>query len=138
MAFFASDACSALNRDIFIELGGYNGYDVMMNEDQLYSKIILDAGYKKKYCADAIVEHSHKYKLKQLKKRYYETGLFYAKVKIFNEYKSTNTGFKLALYVLGQALIHFNIPVLFRWFPDMCARYFGMKKGKKEGAKIEN
>lgn len=131
MAFFASDACSAYDRNVFLELGGYGGYDVMMNEDQLYSKIILDAGYKKKYCADAIVEHSHKYKLKQLYNRYYETGVFYSKVKVFEQYKSTDSGLKLALYVLKKALLRFDIPVLFRWLPDMTARYLGMKKGKK-------
>lgn len=135
MAFFASDACSAYDRNVFLKLGGYGGYDVMMNEDQLYSKIVLDAGYQKKYCADAIVEHSHKYTLKQLYKRYYETGVFYSKVKVFDRYKSTDSGVKLALYVLKQALKHFDIPVLFRWLPDMAARYLGMKKGKKEGKK---
>ena len=132
MAFFASDACSAYNREIFIKLNGYGGYNVMMNEDQLYSKIILDAGYKKKYCADAIVEHSHKYKVKQLYKRYYEAGKFYKEIKIFDEYKSTNSGMSLAFYVLGQALKHFDIPVLIKWLPDMAARYLGMRKGKKD------
>lgn len=133
MAFFASDAFSAYDRDIFVELGGYGEYDLMMNEDQLYSYNILMNGYKKKYCADAIVEHSHKYKLKQLYKRYYDAGVFYSKVKVFDNYKSTDSGMKLAFYVLGQALLHFDIPVLFRWLPDMAARYLGMKKGKKEG-----
>lgn len=131
MAFFASDACSAYNRDIFISIGGYGGYDVMMGEDMLYSKIILDAGHKKKYCADAVVEHSHKYTLKQLYKRYYDTGIFHSKVKVFNSYKSTDSGVKLALYVLKEAVKHFDLPVLFRWLPDMSARYLGMKKGRK-------
>lgn len=131
MAFFASDACSAYNRDVFISIGGYGGYDVMMGEDMLYSKIILDAGYKKKYCADAVVEHSHKYTLKQLYKRYYDTGIFHSKVKVFDSYKSTDSGVKLALYVLKEALKHFDLPVLFRWLPDMSARYLGMKKGEK-------
>ena len=131
MAFFASDACSAYNRDVFLKVGGYGGFDVMMNEDQLYSKIILEAGYKKKYCADAIVEHSHKYSLKQLYKRYYETGRFYKEVKVFDKYKSTESGISLALYVLKQAIIHLDIPVLFRWLPDMTSRYLGMRKGRK-------
>lgn len=132
MAFFASDACSAYERNIFLELDGYNGYDVMMNEDQLYSKIVLDAGYKKKYCSDAIVEHSHKYTLKELYNRYYETGKFYKLVKIFDEYKSTNTGLNLALFVLKKAFVSFDIPVLFRWLPDMAVRYLGMRRGKKD------
>jgi rhamnosyltransferase len=97
----------------------------------LYSKIILDAGYKKKYCSDAVVEHSHKYTLKQLYKRYYDTGIFHSKVKVFDSYKSTDSGVKLALYVLKEALRHFDIPVLFRWLPDMIARYLGMNKGRK-------
>lgn len=135
MAFFSSDACSAYDRNIFLNVNGYNGYDVMMNEDQLYSKIILEAGYKKKYCADAVVEHSHKYTFKQLYKRYYDTGYFYSKVKVFDKYKTTESGIKLGLYVLKQALKHFDIPVLFRWLPDMTSRYLGMKKGRKDGLK---
>ena len=131
MAFFASDAFSCLSRKHFLELNGYQGYNVMFAEDMLYSKFVLDAGYKKAYVSDAVVAHSHKYKLKQLYNRYYETGKFHKEIGLFNKYKSTDSGLKLALYVLGQALIHFNIPVLFRWLPDMTARYLGMKKGKK-------
>ena len=135
MAYFASDACSAYDRDVFLKVGGYKGYDIMMSEDALYSKIILEAGYKKKYCADAIVEHSHKYTLKELYKRYYDTGVFQSTVDIFKDVKMESAGKSLAFYVLGQALKHFNIPVLFRWLPDMTARYLGLKKGKKEGSK---
>ncbi len=132
MAFFASDAFSAYDRDVFISVGGYGGYDVMMSEDMLYSKIILDHGYKKKYCSNAIVEHSHKYTLKQLYNRYYETGKFYAKVKMFDQYKSTNSGISLAFYILKEAIKHFDIKTLLRWFPDMLARYIGMKNGRKQ------
>ena len=131
MAFFSSDAFSALDRNVFIKINGYQGYNVMMCEDMLYSKFILDAGYKKAYVAEAVVEHSHKYKLKQLYNRYYETGKFYKEVKLFKNYKTNDSGLKLALSVLGQALIHFDIIVIFRWLPDMAARYLGMKKGKK-------
>ena len=131
MVFFASDAFSALNREVFIKINGYQGYNVMMSEDMLYSKFLIDAGYKKAYVADAVVEHSHKYTLKQLYHRYYETGKFHKEVNLFNQYKAEDSGFKLAMYVLGQAFKHFNIPVLFRWLPDMTARYLGMRKGKK-------
>lgn len=132
LSFFSSDAFSAYDRDIFLKIGGYNGYDVMMSEDMLYSYFVLKNGYKKAYVSEALVNHSHKYKLKQLYKRYEETGKFFNKVKIFDDYGATGGGLKLAIYVFFQALIHFNIPVLFRWLPDMCARYFGMRKGKKE------
>ncbi len=132
MAFFASDAFSAYDREVFISVGGYGGYDVMMSEDMLYSKIILDHGYKKKYCSNAIVEHSHKYTIKQLYNRYFETGKFYAQVKMFDQYKSTNSGISLAFYILKEAIKHFDIKTLLRWFPDMLARYIGMKNGRKQ------
>lgn len=130
-AFFASDAFSAYYRPTFIALNGYDNVYMMMNEDMYYAKKIIDAGYKKAYVSEAVVEHSHKLKLKQLYKRYYETGRWFALHPEFDNYKTTDTGLKLAFYVLGQALKHFNIPVLFRWLPDMAARYLGMKKGKK-------
>ena len=103
---------------------------MMMSEDMYNAKKIIDAGYKKGYVATAVVEHSHKMKLKQLYERYYETGKWFKEHPEFDGYKTTDTGMKLAFSVLGQALKHFNIPVLFRWLPDMTARYLGMKKGK--------
>ena len=135
MAYYASDACSAYDRDVFLKVGGYQGYDIMMSEDALYSKVILDAGYAKKYCADAVVEHSHKYSLKQLYRRYYGIGVFESQVSLFGDVKIESSGKSLAFYVLGQAFKHFDIPVIFRWLPDMAARYLGRKKGMKEGRK---
>jgi len=131
MAFFASDAFSALDRNIFIKIGGYQNFDIMMNEDMLYSYFVLQNGYKKKYCSDATIIHYHNLKLKQLYARYYDTGIFYQKVTLFNNYKSTESGAKLAMYTLGQCLKHFDIKSTFRWLPDMAARYLGMKKGKR-------
>lgn len=131
MAFFASDAFSAINREVFLKVGGYNGYNVLTNEDQLYAKIILDAGYKKKYVANAICYHAHRFTLKQLYRRYYRTGKFYKDIEIFNCYKKTNAGKKLSLYVFRKALMQFNIPVLIRFPFDMMARYLGLRKGMR-------
>lgn len=130
-AFFASDAFSAYHRETFIKLNGYDHLHMMMSEDMYYAKKVIDAGYKKAYVSTAVVEHSHKLKLKQLYQRYYQTGQWFQEHPEFDGYKTNETGIKLALSVLGQALKHFNIPVLFRWLPDMTARYLGMKKGKK-------
>lgn len=136
MTFFASDACAAYNRDTFIKLNGYGLEEpIMMNEDMLYAKRIIDAGYSKKYCADSVVIHSHKQTLKQLYKRYYDAGLFFSKIKVFDEYNATESGFKLAMSVLGNALIRFDILVLLKWLPNMLARYLGLKKGRKVGKK---
>lgn len=131
-AFFASDAFAAYNSEVFLKLNGYDNVPMMMSEDMYYAKKVLEAGYEKAYVAEAEVQHSHKLKLKQLYRRYYETGVWFKSHPEFQQYKVTDSGFKLALYVLGQALKGFNIPVLFRWLPDMTARYLGMRKGKRE------
>ena len=131
-AFFASDAFSAYHRPTFVEIGGYDSVHMMMNEDMYYAKKVIDRGLKKAYVATAVVEHSHKYKLKQLYNRYRATGEWFAAHPEFDGYKTTDSGMKLAKYVLGRALQDFNIPVLFRFLPDMTSRYLGMKKGKKE------
>ena len=69
--------------------------------------------------------------MKQVYKRYYDIGLFFKQNPEFKEYKATDSGLKLAFYILGQALKHFDIPVLIKWLPDMTARYLGKKKGEK-------
>lgn len=129
--FFASDAFSAYHRPTFIKLNGYDNIHMMMSEDMYYAKKIIEAGYKKGYIATAIVEHSHKFTLKQLYNRYCETGKWFSQHPEFNNYKTTDAGLKLAVFVLVHALKDFNLPVIFRWLPDMVARYLGMKKGKK-------
>ncbi len=130
-AFFSSDAFSAYHRPTFVSLGGYDGVSMMMSEDMYYAKKIIDKGYAKAYVAEAVVEHSHKFTLKQLYRRYYETGKWFAEHPEFDGYKTTDSGMKLALYVLGQALKHINLPVLIKFIPNMTARLLGMKKGKK-------
>lgn len=131
-AFFASDAFSAYYRPTFVALNGYDHVHMMMSEDMYYAKKVIEAGLKKRYVAEAVVEHSHKYTLKKLYRRYYETGKWFAEHPEFDNYKTTDAGLKLAFYVLGQALKHFNIPVLFHWLPDMVARYLGLKRGKRD------
>lgn len=129
-AFFASDAFAAYYRPTFLSLGGY-GEHMMMSEDMFYAKKVIDAGYKKAYVAEAVAEHAHHYSFKQLYNRYFQTGIWFAEHPEFDEYKATNSGLSLALYVFKKALFAFNIPVLVRFIPDMLARFLGMKKGKK-------
>ena len=130
-AFFSSDACSAYNREKFIELGGYNGKNFKVSEDMYYCRKALLNDYEIKYCAESVVTHSHKLKLKQLYKRYYDIGLFFAQNPEFKEYKTTDSGLSLAFYILKRAICRFDIPTLIRWFPDMLARYCGKRNGEK-------
>lgn len=128
--FYSSDACSAYNRKKFLELGGFDGKVFKVSEDMYFCHKAILSGYSIMYCAESIVTHSHNLTLKQLYKRYYDIGLFFAQNPEFKKYKSTDSGLSLAFYILGKALKHFDIPVLFRWLPDMLVRYLGKKKGE--------
>ena len=129
--FYSSDACAAYNREKFVELNCYDSKIFQVSEDMYFCRKAILAGYSIMYCAESVVIHSHSLSLKQLYKRYYDIGMFFAQNPEFTEYKSTDTGLKLAFYVLIQALKHFDIPVLFRWLPDMMSRYLGLKKGRR-------
>lgn len=129
--FYSSDACAAYDRKKFIELGGFDGKIFKVSEDMYFCRKAILASYSIKYCAESIVTHSHKLTLKQLYKRYYDIGLFFAQNPEFKQYKSTDSGLKLAFYILKQALKHFDLPVLFRWLPDMLVRYLGKKQGER-------
>lgn len=135
--FFFSDASSAIKAETFKKLGGYDGKKLPTNEDMYIAYKLIMGGFKIKYCADSVVLHSHKYTLKQVYERYKLTGMFMAENSYLDEFGTNKAGGGLAKYVLVKALKKFDVPVLFRFFPDMLARWLGMRKGKKLQNKIK-
>ena len=129
--FFFSDAASAIKREVFIKLNGYDQKDLPTNEDMYFAHKLINNGYKIKYCADSYVYHSHKFTLKELYTRYKLTGQFFKQNSYLYNYKATNSGAKLAKYVLKRIFQEFRILLLFRYPFDMAARLFGMKAGEK-------
>ena len=130
-AFFFSDASSAIKREIFVELNGYDGKNFPTNEDMYFAHKLITNGYRIKYCAESEVIHSHKFTFKQLYKRYYDTGVFFRQNEYLNDYKVNKAGGGMAKYVLKRAIQDKNFKVLIRFVPDMAARYIGMKMGKR-------
>ena len=129
--FFFSDASSAIKRDIFIKLNGYDHKDLPINEDMYIAYKLIINGYKIKYCADSIVYHSHDFKLKEIYDRYKLTGKFFKENNYLSNYGTNESGTKLAKYILRRILKDLNILLLFRYPFDMAARLLGMKVGKK-------
>ncbi len=76
-AFFFSDASSAIKRDVFVNLNGYDQKDLPISEDMYIAYKVIMAGYKIKYCAESVVYHSHNFSLKELYNRYKLTGKFF-------------------------------------------------------------
>lgn len=128
--FFFSDASSAIKREAFIKLNGYDNKNLPINEDMYIAYKLIMNGYTIKYCADSKVIHSHDFTLKQIYDRYYLTGKFFKQNSYLNKYKVNNSGFGMAKYVLKRTLQDKNWKVLIQFIPNMCARFIGMKMGK--------
>ena len=129
--FFFSDASSAIKREIFVKLNGYDSKDLPTNEDMYFAYKLIMNGYKIRYCSESVVIHSHHLSFKQLYKRYFDTGLFFKYNDYLNKYNTKKSGLDLAKYVFKRALKDFNIKVLFRFPIDMVIRYKAMKDGEK-------
>ncbi len=74
---FFSDNNACIRRKIWKKIP-YR--DVAMSEDQNWGKDILEAGYAKAYVPNAVVYHSHRYSLRNIKKRYYDEYKFHLSV----------------------------------------------------------
>ncbi len=129
-AFFFSDASSAIRRETFVKLHGYDGKIFPTNEDMYIAYKLITNGYKIRYCAESEVVHSHQFTLKQYYKRYKDTGKFFKQNSYLNKYKVNQSGGSLAIYVLKRAWQDKNYNVLIEFIPNMITRFMGMKLGK--------
>ncbi len=130
--FFFSDASSAIKRNIFEELNYYDGKDFPSNEDQYIAYKLITNDYRIKYCAESEIIHSHNFSFKTLYKRYKDTGMFYKMEPYMNNYGTNSSGAKLALFILKRIIEDRNVRAMMEFFPNMIARYVGMKVGGKK------
>lgn len=130
-AFFFSDAFAAYDMKIFRELNGFDGKRLPTNEDMYFARKVLLAGYAKAYCATARVYHSHRFTLRQIYRRYELFGRFFKVEPEFLQYKSVDSGAKLAWFIFKNALKEGNIKALLGFLPNMAARVLGKRKGQK-------
>ena len=128
--FFFSDASSAIKRETFVKLNGYDNKNLVISEDMYIAYKLITNGYKIKYCADSEVIHSHVFTLKQYYDRYKDTGKFFKENSYLNNYKVNQAGGNMAKYILKRAIQDKNWGVLVKYIPNMAARFIGMKVGK--------
>ena len=131
--FFFSDASSAIKRETFIKLNGYDHKKLIINEDMYIAYKLIMNGYKIKYCANSEVIHSHVFTLQQYYDRYKDTGKFFKENDYLNKYKVNQAGGSMAKYVLKRAVQDKNWNVLLNYIPNMAVRFIGMKVGKING-----
>lgn len=128
--FFFSDASSAISNDIFKEINYYDNKKLNINEDMYIAYKLIMRGYKIKYVADSVVIHSHEFSFKELYKRYYDTGVFFKENSYLEKFGTNKTGSGMAIYVLKRIIQEKDVIAFIRFFPNMIARFFGMKFGK--------
>jgi len=75
---FFSNISSCIRKEVWEELPFSE--DLIMTEDQDWSKRVLEAGYKIVYEPESVVYHSHTYTRKQLFKRYFDAGAAHKQV----------------------------------------------------------
>ncbi len=68
---FFSNVAAAIRRDILLKYPFDE--DLIMSEDQLFAKDIINAGYATVYVPDSLVYHSHNYSLSIALKRYFDS-----------------------------------------------------------------
>jgi len=130
MTFFFSDAASAVNREIFKALNGYDNKNLLTNEDMYFAYKAINSGYRIKYCADAQVIHSHDYKFGELFRRYFDQGVFLKQNSYLTQYGANGSAFKLLHLVVTESLKEGNFKAFFNVIPNFAARFLGNQFGK--------
>lgn len=128
--FFFSDASSAISNEVFKKLNYYDNKNLSISEDMYIAYKLIMNDYKIKYAADSVIIHSHNFKFKELYKRYYDTGIFFKENSYLDKYGTNKTGGGMAKYVLKRILQEKDLGAFIRFWPDMVARFIGMKMGK--------
>ena len=130
MTYFYSDASSAIRKDVFIKLNGYDGKNLLTNEDMYIAYKIINSGYKIKYAADSIVNHSHKYKYTTLFHRYFDQGVFLAQNKFIKDAGDNSSALSLVKFVALKSLKEFNILAFLDIIPNFAVRFVANKLGQ--------
>ena len=73
---FCSDSFAAYKKDAIRSVEFFKEGTIVGEDMHLVAKLLL-RGYKKAYCANAVVYHSHNYTIWQDFKRYFDTGVFH-------------------------------------------------------------
>ncbi|MGL4450827.1 MAG: glycosyltransferase [Sarcina sp.] len=131
LTFFYSDASSAIRDDIYRKLKAYDNKKLLINEDMYLAEKLITSGYRIKYCADSEVYHSHTFTLKELYKRYFDTGVFFKQNAQFLKYRSSESGFAMAKHAFKRSLEEKNFKVTLNILPNFASRLIGSQLGKR-------
>ncbi len=131
-AFFCSDVCAAYNREIYLELGGFE-YPLKTNEDMFFAAKTLRNGYKVAYAADAQVFHSHNLTLKEQYQRNRIQGYEIERHRdLLGNVSQVPEGWRLVRYMSAQLLKEGRLVSFAHFGLDCCARFMGSRIGRRK------
>ncbi|MDE6962443.1 MAG: glycosyltransferase family 2 protein [Lachnospiraceae bacterium] len=130
-AFFASNVCAAYRREAFDELKGFCSHTIF-NEDMIYARGVLDAGYKIAYASDAKVIHSHNYSGLQQLRRNFDLGVSHAEhPEVFAGILTESEGIRLVGKTVGYLCKAGKPWLIIRLFWQSGCKYLGYFMGKR-------
>ena len=128
--YFASNSCSAYDRKVYLELGGFD-HPVMSNEDMFFAAKVINSGYKIAYCADAKVYHSHDHSVKELFVRNFREGYEIERhMDRLGDVSLESEGLRMVREVGGSLLRQGHILSLIRFGVECTSRLAGNRLGR--------
>lgn len=131
-AAFFSNSFAAYRRDAFDAVGGFNS-DVIIGEDATMAAQLLATGWKTVYNGDAKVIHSHDFNFSQVLSRYFDTGVYHARMpwllETFGEAGSEGRKFVISEINYLRKHAPWSIP---RAVMLTFAKFLGYKLGRME------
>ncbi|MFH1727504.1 MAG: glycosyltransferase family 2 protein [Pseudomonadota bacterium] len=127
--FFLSNVCSAYEKNIFWELGGFPE-NTPTNEDMFFTFKAIMKDKKISYEPKARAIHSHPFSLKETYNRYYKIGIFFKKYPEINKYSSNEKeGKKLLFNLLKHLISKFRFHLIPLAMIEIFVKYYSYKKG---------
>lgn len=129
--FFASNVCAAYDRAVYEELGGFVNRTIF-NEDMIFARKLIDAGYKISYVAEAKVIHSHNYSGMQQFKRNFDLGVSHAQFpQVFEGLKTEGEGIRLVKQTCDHLISIGKTWLIVKLFWQSFCKYAGYFMGKR-------
>ncbi len=129
--FFASNVCAAYRRSCFDALGGFTDHTIF-NEDMIYARHLINAGYAISYSAKAEVIHSHNYSGMEQFHRNFDLGVSHAQFPgEFSGIKAESEGKKLVLQTWRYLLKIHKPWLIVKLIWQSGCKYIGYFLGKR-------
>lgn len=129
--FFASNVCAAYRRSYFDALGGFPDHTIF-NEDMIYARHLIDAGYAISYTAKAEVIHSHNYSGIEQLHRNFDLGVSHAQFpEEFSGIRAESEGRKLVLQTCRYLLKLHKPWLIVKLIWQSGCKYIGYFLGKR-------